>query len=179
MWRWQLLPELLLHHALIAVLLCWSFCLGQLGGLSYRSLLECLSHPLPSSTCCELRQIRWYCSGVIPLLMQPDCQLRAFNAEVTASPRIAPPPRPHNCPIVLILLFGTTRRVVVEGVLFSPSVTLVGRGQDGPQQHLLAAWAFLAYPWTFLLYRRGPWAWYEMGWALPNPLAPHIIIIIL
>ena len=34
--RWQLLLELLLHHALIAVPLCRSFYLGQLGGLSLR-----------------------------------------------------------------------------------------------------------------------------------------------
>ena len=109
--------------------ICWS----------YRSLLECLSHPPPSSTCCELRQIRWYYSGVISSLMRQDCQLRAFNVEVTASPRIAPPPRPHSCPTVLVLLFGTTRRVVFKGVLLSPSVTLVGQGQDCPRWHLSAA----------------------------------------
>ena len=60
--------------------------------------------------------------------MRLDCQLRAFNAEITASPKIAPTPRPHSCPTVLVLLFGTTRGVVFEGVLLSPSVTLVGRG---------------------------------------------------
>ena len=65
--------------------------------------------------------------------MRLDCQLRAFNAEVTAFPRITPPPRPHSYPIVLVLLFRATERVVFEGVLLSPSVTLVGRGQDGPQ----------------------------------------------
>ena len=32
--RWQSLLELLLQHAPIAVLLCWSFYLGRLGGLS-------------------------------------------------------------------------------------------------------------------------------------------------
>ena len=90
--------------------------------------------------------------------MRPDCQLRAFNAEVTASPRIAPLPRPHSCLTVLVLLFGTTGMVVFEGVLLSSSVTLVGRGQDGPQRRLSAAWAFLTHPWTFLLSRRGPWA---------------------
>ena len=78
--------------------ICWSC----------RSLLECLSHPPPSSTCYELQQIRWYYSGVISSLMRPDCQLRAFNAEVTASPRIAPPPSPHSCPTVLVILFRTT-----------------------------------------------------------------------
>ena len=71
--------------------------------------------------------------------MRLDCQLREFNAEVTASPRIAPPPHPHSCPTVLVLLFGTTGRVVFEGVLFSPPVTLVGRGQDGPRRRLSVA----------------------------------------
>ena len=52
--------------------------------------------------------------------MRPECQLRAFNAEVTASPIIAPPPYPHSCPPVLVLLFGTTGRAALEGVLFFP-----------------------------------------------------------
>ena len=143
--------------------ICWSC----------KSLLECLSHPLPSSTCYELWQTRWYYSGVISSLMRPDCQLRAFNAEETIFPRIAPPPHPHSCPTIVVLLFGTTGRVVFEGVLLSPSVTLVGRGQDGPRRCLLVAWAFLTHPWMFLLFQRGPWAWYEMGWALPNPSAPQ------
>ena len=71
--------------------------------------------------------------------MQPDCQLQAFIAEVTVSPRIAPPPCPYSCPTVLVLLFGTTGRAVFKGVLLSPLVTLVGRGQDGPRRCLLAA----------------------------------------
>ena len=96
-------------------------------------------HPPPSSTYCELRQTMWYYSGVISSLMRPDCQLRAFNAKMTASPRITPPPRPHSCLTVLVLLFGTTGMVVFEGVLLSSSVTLVGRGQDGPRRRLSAA----------------------------------------
>ena len=47
--------------------------------------------------------------------MRPECQLRAFNAEVTVSPRITPPPHPHSCPTVLVLLFGMTERAVFEG----------------------------------------------------------------
>ena len=107
--------------------------------------------------------------------MQPDCQLRAFNADVTASPKIAPPPCPHSCPTVFVILFGTTGRAVFEGVLLSPSVTLVGWGQDGPRRCLPAAWAFLTHPWMFLLSRRGPWAWYEMGLAC-QILRPHMYI---
>ena len=143
--------------------ICWS----------YRSLLECLSHSPPSSTCYELRQIRWYYSGVIFLLMWPNCHLQAFNTDVTASSRIAPPPRPHSCPTVLVLLFGTTGRAVFEGVLLFPSMTLVGRGHDGPRRCLLATWALLTHPRTFLFSRCGPWAWYEMGWVLPNRSAPQ------
>ena len=126
--------------------ICWS----------YRLLLECLFHPPPSSTCCELQQTRWYCSEVISSLMRPDCQLRAFNAEVTASPRIAPPPCSHSWPTVLVLLFGMPRRTVFEGVTLSPSMTLVGQGQGCPRRCLLAAWTFLVHPWMFLLPRRGP-----------------------
>ena len=90
--------------------------------------------------------------------MQLNCQLWAFNAEMTASPRIAPPPCPHSCPTVLVLLFGMTGKAVFESVLLSPFVTLVGRGQDSPRRCLPAAWAFLIHPWTFLLSQRGPWA---------------------
>ena len=75
--------------------------------------------------------------------------------EVTASPRIVPASRSHSCPTVLVILSRTTGRVIFEGVLLFPSVTLVGRGQDGPRRRLLAAWAFLTHPRTFLLSRRG------------------------
>ena len=135
------------------------------------SLLECLSHSLPSSTCYELRQTRWYYSGVISSLMWPDCQLRVSNTEVTASPRIAPPLRPHSCPTMLVLLFGTTGRAVFEGVLLSPSVTLVGRGQDGPWRCPLA-WAFLTHPRRFFFLDVG--LRLDMKWAgLCQILQPH------
>ena len=126
--------------------ICWSC----------RLLLKCLSHLPPFSTCCELQQTRWYCSGVISSLMQPDCQLRAFNAEVTASPEIASPSCPHIWPTVLVLLFRTPGKAVFEGVSLFSSVTLVCRGQDCPWRCLLAAWTFLVHPWTFLLPRHGP-----------------------
>ena len=133
--------------------ICWSC----------RLLLECLSHLLPSSTCYKLQQTRWYCSGVISSLMQPDCWLQAFNVEVTASPEIAPSPCPHSWPTVFVLLFGMPREAVFEGVPLSPFVTLVCRGQDCPRRRLLTAWTFLVHPQTFLLPWRGPWVWYEMG----------------
>ena len=102
------------------------------------SLLEYLSHPTLSSTCCELQQTMWHCSGVIPSLMWLDYQLQAFNAEVIASSIIAPPPCPHSCPLVLVPSFGTTGRVALDGVLLFPSMTPVRRGHDGPWRCLTA-----------------------------------------
>ena len=118
---------LLLHSSWPSI--CWSC----------RSLLEYLSHPALSLTCCELQQTRWHCSGVIPSLMRPDCQLRAFNAEVTDSSIIAPPPCPHSCPPMLVLSFGTTGRIALDGMLLFPSMTSIRRGQDGPRRCPLAA----------------------------------------
>ena len=129
--RFLLLYILLLHLSWQSI--CWS----------YRSLLEYLSHPALSSTCYELQQIRWHCSGVIPSLMRPDCQLRAFNAKVTDSSIISPPPCPHSCPPMLVLSFGTTRRAALDGVLLFPSMTSVRRGQDGPRRCLPAALGLL------------------------------------
>ena len=90
--------------------ICWSC----------RSLLEYLSHPALSSTCCELQQIRWHCSGVIPSLMWPDCQLWAFNAEVTNFSKIVLPPCPHSYPPMLVLSFATTGRAALDGVPLFP-----------------------------------------------------------
>ena len=71
-----------------------------------RSPLECLSHPMLPSTCCELQWTAWHCSGVIPSLMRPDCQLRAFNAEVTGSFTIALSSCSFSCPLTLVPSFG-------------------------------------------------------------------------
>ena len=81
--------------------ICWSC----------KLLLECLSHLPPSSSCCELQQTRRYCSRIISSLMRPGCQLWAFNAEVTASPGIAPPPHPHNWSTVLVFCLGCLGRL--------------------------------------------------------------------
>ena len=71
-----------------------------------RSPLECLSHPALPSTCCEWQWLAWHCSGVIPSLMRPDCQLRAFNAVVTGSSTMVLLPCSHSCPPTLVPLFG-------------------------------------------------------------------------
>ena len=97
---------------------------------SCKSLLECLSHPTPSSTWCELQQTRWHCLRVTPSLMRPNYQLQAFNAEVIASPIIDPPPYPHSYPPVLVPSFGTTGRAALEGVQLFLSMTPVRWGWD-------------------------------------------------
>ena len=74
-----------------------------------RSPLECLSHPALPSTCCELQWTAWHYSWVIPSLMRPDCQLRAFNAKVTGSFTIAFSPCSHSCPPTLVPSFGDDR----------------------------------------------------------------------
>ena len=71
-----------------------------------RSPLEYLSHSALPSTCCELQWTAWHCPGVIPSLIRPDCQLRAFNAEVTDSFTIAFSPCSHSCPPTLVPSFG-------------------------------------------------------------------------
>ena len=137
--------------------ICWSC----------KSLLECLSHPTPSSTCCELQQTRWHYSGVISSLMRPDCQLRAFNAEVTTSPIIAPPSCPHSCPLVLVLLFGTTGRAAFKGVLLFPSMTSVRWRRDGHRRCLSAA---LGFPYSSSdVFPSSAWA---LGLILNGPESP-------
>ena len=143
--------------------ICWS----------YRSLLECLSHPPPSSTCCELQQIRWYYSRVVSSLMRLDCQLRAFNAEVTAFPRIAPPSYSYSWPIGLRTSLGMLKGTTSGNVTLSLSMILVCRGQGRPRQYILEVWVPFVHPQAFLPPRHRPWAWYEMG-RTPRSFGPTI-----
>ena len=52
-----------------------------------------------------------------------------FNAEVTTYPRIAPLLDSHDCLIALVLSLWTLWETALGGVLFSPSMILVCRGQ--------------------------------------------------
>ena len=72
----------------------------------YRSPLECLFHPAFPSTCCESQWAVWHCLGVIPSLMRPNSQLRAFNAEVTGFSTIILSPCSYRCPSTLVPSFG-------------------------------------------------------------------------
>ena len=90
--------------------ICWSC----------RSSLECSSYQPPSQILCELRQPRPHCSGVISSLMQSECWLGAFNAEVTVSPWIIPTPYAHGYPTVLVLFMGALWGAAFIGVPFFP-----------------------------------------------------------
>ena len=138
-----------------------------------RLLLECLSHLPPSSTCCELQQPKWYCSGVISSLIRPDRQLWAFNAEVIASHGIAPPPWFHGWPTVLVLFVWDVRGGCLQGRaafsfrdLGSPRTGLSSATSPGSLDFLCSSSDISS---------SSAWAlgliWNELG--LPNPLAPH------
>ena len=137
-----------------------------------RSPLECLSHPALPSTCCELQWTAWHCSRVIPSLIRPDCQLRAFNAEVTGSSTIALSPCSHSCRPTLVPSFGddgegcggwriafssqdtnlprTWRSSVISPSSFGSSSVILGRSPP----------------------RLGPWAYYSKWVGAPRSFGP-------
>ena len=57
--------------------------------------------------------------------MRPDCQLRAFNADVTVSPKIAFLPCSYGWPIGLGTSFGMLEGTAFGDVALSPFMILV------------------------------------------------------
>ena len=104
-----------------------------------RSPLECLSHPAFPFTCCESQWAVWHCLRVIPSLMQPDCQLRAFNAEVTGSSTIVLSPCSHGCPSTLVPSFGDDGEGCGGWRIVLSSQDTSCRGHDVPRRFLLVA----------------------------------------
>ena len=104
-----------------------------------RSPLECLSYPASPSTCCELQWIAWHCLGVIPSLMQPDCQLQAFNAEVAGSCTIALSPCSYSCPSTLVHSFGDDEEGCGGWHIVLSSLDTSCRGHVVPRRFLLVA----------------------------------------
>ena len=107
-----------------------------------RSPLECLSHPTFPYTCCELQWAAWHCLGIIPSLMRPDCQLRAFNAEETGSCTIALSPCSHSYPSTLVLSFGDDGEDYDGWRIVLSSQDTSCRGHDVPRRFLLVAVGF-------------------------------------
>ena len=105
--------------------------------------------------------------------MRPDCQLQAFNAEMTSSSTIVLSPCSHSCPSTLVPSFGDDREGCGGWRIVLSSQDTSCRGHDVPRRFLLVA-VGLPQPSldVFLL-----------GWALglfirngpgrPNPLAPQ------
>ena len=104
-----------------------------------RSPLECLSHPAFPSTCCELQLATWHCLGVIPSLMRPDCQLRAFNAEMTGSSTIVLLPCSHSCHSTLVPSFGDDGEGCGGWRIVLSSHNTSCPGHDVPRRFLLVA----------------------------------------
>ena len=86
-----------------------------------------------------------------------------FNTEVTASPGIGFIPCSYGWLTVLGTSFGMLEEIASGGVVLSPSMISVCRGQGCSQQYILAVWILFVRPWTFLHSQHGPWARYEMG----------------
>ena len=76
---------------------------------------------------------------------------------------------------MLVLLFGTTGKVALNGVPPFPSMTLVRRGQDGPQRFLLAVLSLLYS--SLDIFPSSAWALgLILKWAgVPRSLGPTII----
>ena len=104
-----------------------------------RLSLECLSHPAFPSTCCKLQWVTWHCLGVIPSLMRPDCQLRAFNAEMTGSSTIVLSPRSHSYPSTLVPSFGDDREGCGGWRIVLSSQDTSCQGHDVPRRFLLVS----------------------------------------
>ena len=113
-----------------------------------RSPLECLSHPALPSTCYKLQWTVWHCLGVIPSLLRPDCQLRAFNAEVTDSSIMALSSCSHSCPSTLVPSFGDDGEGCGGWRIVPSSQDTNCQGHDVPRRFLLVALG-LSHPWTF------------------------------
>ena len=138
-----------------------------------RSPLECLSHPALLSTCCKLQWAAWHCLGVIPSLMRPDCQLQAFNVEVTGSSTIALSPCSHSYPSTLVPSFGDDGEGCGGWRIILSSQDTSCQGHDVPRRFLLVALG-LSQPSSDV---------FLLGWALgliiqngprhPDPLAPQ------
>ena len=126
------------------------------------------------STCCESQRIAWNCSGVIPSLMWPDCQLRTFNAEVTALFTVALSPCSHSCLPTLVPLFGDHR----EGC-GGWCVALSSQDTSSPRTWRSSAISPSGLGPSLVVLRRfppqlSPWAYYSKWAGAPRSFGPTI-----
>ena len=139
--------------------------------------LECLSHPALPSTCCELQWTTWHYSGVIPSLMRTDCQLRAFNAEVTSSFTIALSLCSHSCPPTLVLSFGDDG----EGC-GGWCIALSSQDTSSPRTWRSSAISPSSFGLSLVILGRfpsrlGPWAYYSKLTGAPRSFGPTVWLL--
>ena len=110
--------------------------------------------------------------------MRPDCQLRAFNAEVTGSPIMVLLHCSHSCPPTLVPLF----RDDGEGC-GGWRTALSSQGISSPRTWCSSAISFSSFRSSLVILRRfpprlGPWAYYPKWAGVPRSLGPTIVILI-
>ena len=108
--------------------------------------------------------------------MRPDCQLRAFNAEVTGSCTIALSPCFHSCPSTLVLLFGRWR-----GWLWWIAYCPFFSGQELPRTRRSSAISPSSCGPSLVILGRfpprlGPRAYYSEWTGAPRSFGPTVII---
>ena len=104
--------------------------------------------------------------------MRPDCQLRAFNAEVTDSPTMVLLPCSHNCPPTLVPLFGNDR----EGY-GGWRTALSSQGTNSPRTWWSSAISSSSFSSSLVILGRfpprlGPWAYYSKWAGVPRSFGP-------
>ena len=104
--------------------------------------------------------------------MRPDCQLRAFNTEVTGSLAIALSPCPHSCPPTLVPLFRDDR----EGC-GGWRTALSSQDTSSPRTWRSSAISPNSFGPSLIVLRRlpprlGPWAYYSKWVRAPRSFGP-------
>ena len=110
--------------------------------------------------------------------MRPDCQLRAFNAEVTGSLTMVLLPCSHNCPPTLVPLFGDDG----EGC-GGWHIALSSQGTSSPRTWCSSAISPSSFGPSLVILGRfppqlGPWAYYPKWVEVSRSFGPTLTFII-
>ena len=106
--------------------------------------------------------------------MRPDCQLRAFNVEVTGSPTMVLSPCSYSCPLTLVPLFGDDG----EGCS-GWRTALSSQGTSSPRTWCSSAISLSSFRSSLVILRcfppqLGPWAYYSKWAGVPRSFGPTI-----
>ena len=108
--------------------------------------------------------------------MRPDCQLRAFNVEVTGSPTMVLSPCSHSCRPTLVPLFGDDG----EGC-GGWCTALSSQGTGSPRTWCSSAISPKSFGPFLVILRRfsprlGPWAYHSKWAGVPKSFGPTLSI---